>query len=229
MRISGYQPLSLIDYPGVICATVFTQGCAFRCPYCHNPELIPHKAGAIEETEVFRHLDLRRSMIEGVCVTGGEPTLHADLGDLLRGIKQRGLLVKLDTNGVNPEMVRGFIAEGIVDMIAMDIKHTWERYDDVARTGSARAIENCRKTYDLITSSGVAYEFRTTVSPALHSEDELVTIACQLPQGAHYALQAIRYDKMLDPAHPRGVLDLERAASRILEERPDLALEIRGR
>ncbi len=229
MRIAGYQPLSLIDYPGVICSIVFTQGCPFRCPYCHNPELIPHtKETGHSVEEILEKIDKDAKMLEGVCVTGGQPCIHPDLGDLLRAIKKRRLLVKLDTNGVNPAMVKKFLDERLIDYAAMDLKHVWARYDEVARTGSAAAIEHCKKTFDLLQASGIPHEFRTTVSPSLHSEDELVAMARQLAPGSNYALQALRYGKMLDPKHPRGTMDLVAVADRIRQERPDLRLEVRS-
>lgn len=227
MQIAGYQPLSLIDYPGKICSVVFTQGCPFKCPFCHNPELIPHAEGAIHEDDIFEHLDTHNRMLDGVCVTGGEPTIQAGLKDFLAQLKKRGLNVKLDTNGIHPHLVQEILNAQLVDFIAMDIKHTWEHYDDVTRTGSTGVTLNCKKTFELLSQCGIAHEFRTTVSPALHSAEHLIAMASQLSLNETYALQKIRYDKMLDTKHPHGEIDLLAVAERIRTNRPDLKIEVR--
>lgn len=228
MRIAGYQSLSLIDDAGHACAIVFTQGCPFRCPYCHNPGLIPTE-GTVEiaETEVLRRIDAHRTLLDGVCVTGGEPCVQPDLPRFLREIKARGLRVKLDTNGIHPAMVRALVRDGLVDFVAMDLKHAWPSYDRVARTGSAPAIRNCEETFVFLSSGAVAHEFRTTVSPSLHTMEDLCAIAAQLGHGERYALQAIRYARTLDPDHPRLPADLAPAADAIRCRRPDLDLILR--
>lgn len=227
MQIAGYQPLSLIDYPGSICSVVFTQGCPFKCPFCHNPELIPHGEGSIDENTIFTHLDTHSRMLEGVCVTGGEPTIQAGLKEFLAKIKQRGLKVKLDTNGIHPHLVQEIIDAKLVDFFAMDLKHTWEQYDEVTRTGSVGVTMNCKKTFELLSQCGIAHEFRTTVSPAMHSAEHLITMASQLLPHETYALQHIRYNKMLDTKHPRGDIDLLAVAEQIRVIRPDLRIEVR--
>lgn len=233
MIIAGFQPLSLLDYPGIICSIVFTQGCPFRCIYCHNPELITVKPQKNEDTipeatilETLRH---RRNIIEGVCVTGGEPTLHPDLPEFLKKIKQLGLLVKLDTNGVNPQMVQKLIEERLVDYIAMDLKHTWECYAEVIDIPQKHVIENCQKTARLIQTSSVPHEFRTTVYPTLHREEDLLAIADQLYEGESYALQQIRYEKTRKPNLVQSSpLDLELIADRIRAKHPSLQIEVRA-
>lgn len=227
MQIAGYQPLSLIDYPGSICSVVFTQGCPFKCPFCHNPELIPHGEGSIDEDTIFTHLDTHSRMLEGVCVTGGEPTIQAGLKDFLAKIKQRGLKVKLDTNGIHPHLVQDILDAKLVDFVAMDLKHTWEQYDTVTRTSSAGVTMNCKKTFEILSHCGIAHEFRTTVSPSMHSAEHLIQMASQLEPYETYALQQIRYDKMLDAKHPRGEIDLLAVAEQIRVNRPDLRIEVR--
>lgn len=233
MRIAGFQPLSLLDYPGAVCAVVFTQGCPLRCVYCHNPELIPIRrpdaAREIAEADVLRRLERRRTFLDGVCVTGGEPTIHPDLPSFLSRLKALGLKVKLDTNGTHPRMVERVIREGRVDFIAMDLKHVWSRYAGIAGKSQPAIVANCRETAELIRSSGLPHEFRTTVYPEQHAEDDLVAIAESLGAGDAYALQAIRYAKTLVPDLPRTrVMDLEAVAERIRLHRPEITVEVRA-
>lgn len=230
MTIAGFQPLSLLDYPGVVASIIFTQGCVLRCLYCHNPELIPLKpqVSGLTQESILAQLTKYRRMIEGVCVTGGEPTIHPDLPNFLKKLKALGLLIKLDTNGVHSRLLRGIINQGLVDYIAMDIKHTWERYPDIIGLHHPRLIAECQKTLALIQSSSVTHEFRTTVYPALHQAEDLTTIAKQLTPGTRYALQGIRYETTLIKNLPRTPsLDLAQAAAKIRQIRPDLHIEIR--
>lgn len=233
MRIAGFQPLSLLDYPGAVCAVVFTQGCPLRCVYCHNPELIPIRrpeaAREIAEEDVLRHFERRRAFLDGVCVTGGEPTVQPDLPAFLARLKTLGLKVKLDTNGTHPRMLRRVLRERLVDFIAMDLKHVWSRYADIVGKSQPAIVANCRETAKLIRDSGVPHEFRTTVYPELHTEDDLVAIAESLDAGDAYALQAIRYAKTLVPDLPRTrVMDLEAVAERIRLLRPEITIEVRA-
>lgn len=233
MTIAGFQPLSLGDYPGVICSIVFTQGCLFRCVYCHNPELIPMESPnpqtLLSEETILERLEQRKKMVEGVCITGGEPTIHIDLPTFIKKIKQRGLLVKLDTNGVNPRMVEQLLKDRLVDFFAMDLKHGWDRYTDVIGAVQKNVIENCKKTFDLIQTSSVPHEFRTTVYPGLHKSEDLEGIADQLHEGERYALQQIRYEKTLNPNLPKTELfDLEAVAARIRVAHPLLQVEVRA-
>lgn len=231
--ISGFQPLSLLDYPGIICSIVFTQGCPFRCAYCHNPELIPVQVAVehpkIEEEDVLKHLLQRKKMVEGVCITGGEPTVHPDLPDFIRKLKQLGMLVKLDTNGLTPRMIERLIKERLVDFFAMDLKHTWERYAEVIGISQKNVIDHCRETFELIQNSAVPHEFRTTVYSGFHTVNDLEEIAGQLKDGERYALQEIRYEKTLNPSLAKTKpLDLASAAQRIRTRYPLVQLEVRS-
>ena len=230
MMIAGFQTLSLLDYPGVISSIIFTQGCVFRCSYCHNPELIPHtaKSTTITQEEILTKLRRHRNMVEGVCITGGEPTIHPDLPELIRKLKQERFLVKLDTNGINPRMITRLIDEHLVDYLAMDLKHVWEKYDEVARSGSPRTPENCKRSFEVIQRSSIPHEFRTTAYAGLHTEEELIQIGAQLQHGERYAIQPIRYGVTFDSdltALPS--LNIERIVEKLGSLRPDLELIVR--
>lgn len=177
MVLKGLQKLTLLDFPGKMAATVFTGGCNLRCPFCHNASLvIPEKFGAtIPEEEFFAFLDKRRGILEGVCVSGGEPTLYKDLPDFLKRIKEKGFLVKLDTNGTDPEMLKSLIDEGLLDYVAMDIKSSKEGY------GSAVGIDNyntskIEESVEILKKCKVDFEFRTTVVRELHSKEDFEAI-----------------------------------------------------
>ncbi len=230
MRLAGYQPLTLIDYPGHLAAIIFTQGCPFRCVYCHNPDLLPIVgANELPIDEVLAHLKKDQAMLNGVVVTGGEPTLHPDLPDFLLQLKSLGLHVKLDTNGVNPRLVEKCLALGLVDFVAMDIKHRWEKYQDIIGSTPDIVIDNCKKTLALIREFGVAHEFRTTVYSQLHTVDDILTIAGYLQAGESYALQPVRGGVTLQPNLPLGEpLDLFDLKQDITSAFPYLQVEIKN-
>lgn len=206
MYIAGLQKLSLVDYPGKVAAVVFTQGCVFRCSYCHNPDQIPlaaqladeQKAHFLSNEEVLSYLNDKKYFLDGICITGGEPTLQADLGEFMRSVKDLGLGVKLDSNGVNPKKIQQFIDEGLVDYIAMDIKSRFERYDTVINVGHDRFNEKARETMRIIQDSGIDHEFRTTVFPAVHTEADFMEIGSYLRPGEKYFLQNIEYKNTYD-------------------------------
>lgn len=216
MKIAGFEPLTLIDYPGKIAAIVFTPGCVLRCPYCHNPELIEAHGPADpyfrhnRETEFFRFLEKRRGKLDGVVITGGEPTIHPDLMDFVRQVKDRGFLVKLDTNGAFPDKVEAFIASGLVDYFAMDIKHAPEKYP-LASGREDIPIERFERSVALIMKSGIPYEFRTTVVPGIHEESDFDAVGRWIHGAQAYYLQAFRDIKLHDPTLA------ERARSRTLD------------
>lgn len=231
--ISGFQPLSLLDYPGIISSIVFTQGCPFRCVYCHNPDLIPAQTTdpdkVLKEERILEQLNRRKHIVEGICITGGEPTVHADLPEFIRKVKRLGMLVKLDTNGLNPIMIENLIKERLVNFFAMDLKHTWERYAEVIGINQTNVIDNCRETFRLIQDSSVPHEFRTTVYSGVHTKEDLEEIAGQLRAGEHYALQEIRYGKTLDSGLARTQpLDLDAVAKSIRNKYPLLQVEVRS-
>jgi len=198
MIIGGFQKFSLIDYPGKICAIVFTQGCNFRCPYCHNPELVDPNLflPPISEEEIFAFLEKRKGKLDAVEITGGEPTLHQDLIEFIRKIKGMGFLVKLDSNGTNPDVIREAIKNKLVDYLAMDIKAPLEKYKEI--TGVDVDTDKIKYNIKLIMNSGVDYEFRTTIVKSLLSKDDIVKIG-ELIKGAKlYILQKFTPSKTLN-------------------------------
>lgn len=198
MRIGGFQKFSMIDYPGKLSAIIFTQGCNFRCPYCHNPELVNFNLfqDPLNEKEIINFLKTRINKLDAVCITGGEPTLHPDLPEFIAKIKSLGFLVKLDTNGTNPEMVKSLIEEKLVDYLAMDIKAPIDNYRSVTRT-KVDAVD-LRESIKLIENSEVEYEFRSTLITTLHSEEDVIEMAKSLGKAKRYFLQKFVPTKTLD-------------------------------
>ena len=197
MKIGGLQKVSLIDYPGRISAIVFTQGCNFRCPYCHNPELVdPAQYGPIlSEEEVISFLEKRRGKLDAVTVTGGEPTLQPDLDRFLQEIKGMGYLTKIDTNGSNPDVLERLIRGRLVNYLAMDVKGPLKKYERIANVKVKTA--KIRRSIELITASGIEHEFRTTVVRSQLDNEDLIATAELLKKGL-YVLQSFVPAKSLD-------------------------------
>ena len=191
MILGGLQKLTLLDFPGTVACTVFTVGCNLRCPFCHNPALVfnPPEDMRINEDEFFAFLKKRQGILDGVAITGGEPLLHADIGEFIAKIKAMGYKVKLDTNGTYPDRLEKILAEGNVDYVAMDLKNTFEKY---AKTVGIEGfdVSLIMRSIELIQKSGVAYEFRTTVVSPLHEAGDFETIAKQVEGTGKYFLQS---------------------------------------
>jgi pyruvate formate lyase activating enzyme len=200
MLIGGLQRCSFIDYPGKLAAVVFTQGCNFRCAYCHNPGLVTRRfTKSVPEVELFDLLARRRGKLAGVVITGGEPTLQGDLVDLVGRIRERGFLVKLDTNGTDPDTLARLFDLGLLDYVAMDVKSDLATYDAVAGTTVDHAA--IQRSIAAIIGSGVDHEFRTTVAVPPHDADILHHLAAMVRGGRRLYLQAMREDEMLDRNH----------------------------
>ncbi len=184
MLIGGLQKTTLIDFPGRVASTVFTVGCNFRCPFCHNKDLVSlrnfNKSSfkQISEEEIFQFLGSRKRILDGVCITGGEPTIQEDLSAFCQKIKDLGLEVKIDTNGTKPNIIKKLIKEGLVDFISMDIKTSFENYQ--VASGVKFNIEKIKESIKIIVQSKIEREFRITVVPTIHKKEDLLNLASQL-------------------------------------------------
>ncbi|MDI6726059.1 MAG: anaerobic ribonucleoside-triphosphate reductase activating protein [Smithellaceae bacterium] len=198
MKIGGFQKVSLNEYPGRIAAVVFTQGCNFRCPYCHNPQLVDPAlfSDSLAEDEILDFLERRRGKLDGVSITGGEPLLQADLPSFLRKLKAMGYDVKVDTNGAEPDILDRLIKEDLVRFIAMDVKGPAARYSEIARVQVD--MGKIRRSIGIIMGSGIDYEFRTTVVPSLVNPGELADLAKMIKGARRYVLQRFKPSKLLD-------------------------------
>lgn len=216
MIVKGLQKLTLIDYPGKVACTLFTFGCNFRCPYCHNPELvIDDGTPPISEENIFRFLEERKGFLDGVCITGGEPTLHDDLPNFIKKLKNLGYSVKLDTNGTNPKMLKQLIEEKLVDYIAMDVKAPLKRYESVVKTKID--VEKISESIEIV-KTFPEHEFRTTVVPELLSKEDILTIAKQLEGVRRFFIQQFKPSKALDEKFLEKQSYLEDELKEILNE-----------
>jgi len=192
MLIGGWEKLSLLDYPGQVAAIVFTKGCNFRCHFCYNPMLVLPESGtntpdSSSVDEFLAFLRSRLGKLDAVVVTGGEPTIHQDLPEFLARLKELGFLIKLDTNGTNPEMLTEIAAARLVDYLAMDIKAPWDKYQAVV--GRTVDLNKIKKSVKIIKESGLPYEFRTTVGPVWLDAEDIMTMAGELQGAALWYLQ----------------------------------------
>ena len=185
----GLQKLTLLDYPGAMACTVFTNGCNFRCPFCHNASIVTGKESdmPLDTDGLLAFLDSRKKILDGVCITGGEPLLHDELPGIISEMKKMGYKVKLDTNGSRPGRLREILEAGLVDYAAMDIKHSPEKY--ALASGSESALEPVKESVELLKNSSIEFEFRTTVVAQLHTPDDMESIARWIAGVKHYYLQ----------------------------------------
>ena len=192
MKICGLNKTTLLDYPECVAATVFAGGCNFRCPFCHNGDLVLHSAKMKEysEEEVLNFLNKRKNVLEGVCVTGGEPTLYSDLPEFIAKIKAMGYKVKLDTNGSNPKMLKRLVEGKLVDYVAMDIKAPVSEYNKVC--GVQVDTESVQQSVAYLKQGEIPYEFRTTVVKELHTKQDILEIGKWILGAENYYLQSYR-------------------------------------
>ncbi|MCW8802608.1 MAG: anaerobic ribonucleoside-triphosphate reductase activating protein, partial [Candidatus Bathyarchaeota archaeon] len=193
MDVKGFVDLSFVDWDGKVSSVLFLPNCNFRCPFCHNTNLVLNPETI--ETIPFEYLDSQlnnqKGWIDGVCITGGEPTLHSDLPELISKIKQMGFLVKLDTNGTNPVMLKELLDKNLLDYVAMDVKAplTVEKYSKAIGVNAEKLLENVKESISLLMNSSIDYEFRTTVVPTLHDSDDIKQICQSLKGCKKYVLQ----------------------------------------
>jgi pyruvate formate lyase activating enzyme len=198
MKIGGLQKVSLIEYPGKICAIVFSQGCNFRCPYCYNPELVDpglYKK-CLSEDEVFSFLAKRKGKLDAVTITGGEPTIQNELVEFIKRVRKIGYLIKIDTNGSHPEVMGKLISKKLVDYIAMDVKGPLKKYRMITR--SQIHEDEIKQCIEIIMESGMPYEFRTTVLKKLLEENDILEIGTLIRKARLYILQHFIPTRTLD-------------------------------
>lgn len=193
MKIYGFQKTTLLDFPGRVACTVFTGGCNFRCPFCHNASLVlrPGENEPFSEDEILSYINKRKGILDGVCVTGGEPLLNDDIEPFLRKIKDSGLLVKLDTNGSFPDKLISLVNSGVVDYVAMDIKNSPEKYAITAGVPNMQ-LNNIKKSVSFLLSNAVDYEFRTTAALGLHTASDFTDIGKFISGAKRYFIQAYK-------------------------------------
>jgi pyruvate formate lyase activating enzyme len=193
MKLSGLQKLTLLDYPGTMACTVFTKGCNFRCPFCHNAPLVLSGSPEpdISESELLDFLKKRVGVLEGVVFTGGEPLLHSDVPSLFKKIKSLGFKIKLDTNGSKPELLEEIVSEGLIDRVAMDIKNSPDGYFKAIGTDCIK-FSDIERSKNFIMSSNIDYEFRTTVVKGIHTKDDLIQLAKWIQGAKEYYLQQFK-------------------------------------
>lgn len=193
MDIHGFTKTTLLDYPGLVAATVFTGGCNFRCPFCHNAQLVldPQSYPREDEQELLSFLKKRFGILEGVCITGGEPTLQPDLKDFIIRLKELGYKVKLDTNGFNPSVLRDLIDSALLDYVAMDIKSGRTGYGHVTGLSNFK-IDSICESINILSRNAIPYEFRTTAVKGLHDAEDFEDISAWLPSDCHYYIQSYK-------------------------------------
>ena len=192
MTINGMQKLTLLDYPGNVACLIFTQGCNFRCPFCHNSGLLDmnNNCEKIDEKEVFKYLEKRKGLLDGVCISGGEPLLQKDIEYFIRKVKDLGYKVKLDTNGSSPKKLKQLIEEGLIDYVAMDIKQTLAKYSMVS--GVNINTDKIMQSIKILEDSNVLHEFRTTVIKEYHTIFDILEISDMFKKETPYYIQNFR-------------------------------------
>jgi pyruvate formate lyase activating enzyme len=211
-KIKGFLPVSMLDWPGKVCSVIFLGGCSFRCPACHNHKLVlaPEDCEDIALSQVKNYLREKSGWVDGVTVTGGEPTCHLGLPELVRNFRELGFDIKIDTNGFNPSMLERLINEGLIDAVSMDIKAPLEANIYSRLAGVAVNLNDIRRSIEVIKSSGISAFFRTTAIPGLVGEKELRAIWEELGKVCMYSVQRFRNMETLDPEFGKiPSLDLE--------------------
>lgn len=190
MKFYGMQKMTLLDYPGYVACTLFTGGCNFRCPFCHNALLVLDldENYTIPEEEVLAFLKKRQGLLDGVCVTGGEPLINKDIGDFLSKVKELGFKIKLDTNGTNPALLKELVSQKLVDYVAVDIKNSPEKYAETVGLKSFD-MSTINETVNFLMNGCVDYEFRTTVTKQFHTEKSMEEAARFIRGAKRYFLQ----------------------------------------
>lgn len=224
MKFVGFQKLTLLDYPGKVACTLFTLGCNFRCPFCHNGELVDNiKAYEIyEEDEILSYLKKRKGILDGVCITGGEPLLNRDLPQFIERVKQLGYSVKLDTNGSMPQELKYLAQNKMIDYVAMDIKNSFEKYK-ITSNATDDDINNVKLSIKYLLEGHIDYEFRTTVVSEFHTAEDIEDVAKEIKGAKRYFLQNFvdsEYviEKNLHSVPLEGLLEMQKNAAHYIDE-----------
>jgi pyruvate formate lyase activating enzyme len=207
IKIKGFLETSFIDWPGNLCSVVFLPLCNFRCPYCHNHPLVfhPEHYPDIPLEVILARLHSLRDWIDGVCLTGGEPTLHADLPLFIREIKRKRFLIKLDTNGSNPQMLEDLMGEGAIDFVSMDVKAPLDPIRYSRSAGIPVNLKPILESIEILKKGSAEYQFRMTVVPGLHQEEDIQTLGDQLRAGPRFTLQNFNPENPMDPSLKRSI------------------------
>lgn len=218
MKIAGLQKLTLLDYPSKVACIIFTQGCNYKCPYCQNSGLIDYSnEDLIDEEEIFEYLDKRKKVLDGIVISGGEPTIQKDLKTFIKKVKNMGLLIKLDTNGSNPNFIEEVINERLVDYIAMDIKNVLEEYKEV--TDVTPNVSNLKRSIEIIKNSNIEHEFRTTIIKNIHDIDKILQICSYVGDDKLFLQNFVQSEnvlgKFLEPFTEEELIEIDK----ILKER----------
>ncbi len=202
IEIKGFLETSFSDWPGKLCSVIFLPYCNFRCPYCHNHSLVlcPEQYSSIPLEDILNRLHSLRNWIDGVCLTGGEPTLQTDLPTLVEKIKRYGFLVKLDTNGSTPHMLEELVNSRMIDFVSMDVKAPLNLFHYSKATGVSINLDSILKSIEILKRGEVEYQFRMTVVPKLHREEDIQTLGSQLRAGQRLILQPFNPENPLDPS-----------------------------
>ena len=189
MLINGFQKMTLLDFPGKVACTVFLGGCNFRCPFCHNAGLVlGSNPESYKEEEILSYLEKRKGLLDGVCITGGEPTLRPDLLPFIQKVKALGFAVKLDTNGTNPALLKELLDKELVDYVAMDIKNSFEKYPETCGL-DVMELDSIKESIALLIGGKVDFEFRTTVVSPLHTAEDIEALAKEISGAEKYFIQ----------------------------------------
>jgi len=228
MKIGGLQRVSLIDYPGLISAVVFLQGCNFKCSYCHNPELVDPSLfqPCLRENDIFDFLETRKGKLDAVSITGGEPTLQDKLPAFIKQIRKMGFAVKMDTNGSQPKVIKNLLADKLLDFIAMDIKAPLEKYKEIVKTPVK--VDSIKESIDLILKAKIPHEFRTTIVESQLGENDILQIGKLIAGADHYVLQNFVSKKTLDKKFlkekPFSDEKLQKIKSRLEQQIPSVTI-----
>lgn len=218
MEIAGIVKNSFVDYPGKIATTIFTCGCNMNCWYCHNRDIITSTEGEYDEDKILTFLNDRKSFLDGVVISGGEPTLQKDLKEFIKKIKSLNLLVKLDTNGTNPHVLKDLIAENLLDYVAMDIKAPFDKYNIITKIDN---IEKVKESVNILKTSGIKHEFRTTYAPNLN-KDDIMRLLVDIAPCENYSLQQYKkpsfiINELLEPHKPSEFEEIKQNSTKYVK------------